>query len=161
MVIEFVGATTGIVIDRFEDDHRFLSNFYPCDIIVDSLLWGEQRHKSVEHAYQAEKAACADDYASIRCAKTPGDAKRLGRATTLQAAWTDQYRIMFMYHCLMQKFSERNPELLDLLLATGDAALVEGNDWGDTFFGVCNGVGKNHLGRLLMIVRDQRRNEYE
>ena len=40
-----------------------------------------------------------------------------------------------------------------LLLATGDAKIVEGNTWGDVFWGVCNGVGENHLGEILMKVR--------
>jgi predicted NAD-dependent protein-ADP-ribosyltransferase YbiA (DUF1768 family) len=32
--------------------------------------------------------------------------------------------------------------------------LIEGNWWGDTYWGVCNGVGENHLGKLLMKIRD-------
>lgn len=47
------------------------------------------------------------------------------------------------------------PYLREKLLATGDAELVEGNTWGDRFWGVCNGVGQNWLGRLLMQVRDE------
>lgn len=40
------------------------------------------------------------------------------------------------------------------LLATGSAELIEGNVWNDTFWGVCRGRGQNHLGRILMEVRD-------
>lgn len=39
------------------------------------------------------------------------------------------------------------------LLATENALLVEGNTWNDTYWGVCNGVGKNTLGQLLMKIR--------
>ena len=46
------------------------------------------------------------------------------------------------------------PELRDALLATGDAELVEGNTWGDVYWGVCGGRGRNQLGRTLMRVRD-------
>lgn len=49
------------------------------------------------------------------------------------------------------KFAD--PALAALLLATGDADLVEGNDWGDRFWGVCDGAGANMLGRLLMELR--------
>jgi predicted NAD-dependent protein-ADP-ribosyltransferase YbiA (DUF1768 family) len=52
------------------------------------------------------------------------------------------------------KFS-RNPELRVKLLNTGDLQLVEGNYWGDTFWGVCNGKGENHLGKILMRVRKE------
>ena len=31
--------------------------------------------------------------------------------------------------------------------------LVEGNYWGDTFWGICNGEGTNWLGILLMAER--------
>ena len=40
-------------------------------------------------------------------------------------------------------------------MATGDAELVEGNTWNDTYWGVCNGVGHNHLGKILMQVRQE------
>ena len=40
-------------------------------------------------------------------------------------------------------------------MATGNAVLVEKNDWGDTFWGVCSGKGENYLGRLLMQVRKE------
>jgi hypothetical protein len=53
---------------------------------------------------------------------------------------------------LMQKFT-RHPQLARELVGTGDAELVEGNTWGDEFWGVCNGRGSNQLGRLLMEVR--------
>jgi predicted NAD-dependent protein-ADP-ribosyltransferase YbiA (DUF1768 family) len=43
------------------------------------------------------------------------------------------------------------------LLETGDAELIEGNDWGDTFWGVCGGKGNNFLGKLLMEVRKELR----
>ena len=33
--------------------------------------------------------------------------------------------------------------------------IVEGNTWGDVFWGVCNGIGENHLGNILMDVRDE------
>ena len=58
----------------------------------------------------------------------------------------------------MAKFTQ-NPGLLDKLLATGDAELVEGNTWGDQVWGVCDGVGENHLGKTLMRIRSELRNK--
>lgn len=43
--------------------------------------------------------------------------------------------------------------------STGDVELVEGNWWGDRFWGVCDGVGENRLGRCLMEVRKELRGE--
>ena len=57
-----------------------------------------------------------------------------------------------MRQLLMTKFAW--PGEQDLLLKTGTAELIEGNWWGDTFWGVFNGAGQNHLGRLLMEVRE-------
>ena len=58
-----------------------------------------------------------------------------------------------MYRILKIKFS-RQP-FRNMLLDTGDAYLEETNYWHDTFWGVYNGEGRNHLGRLLMVVRDE------
>ena len=57
-----------------------------------------------------------------------------------------------MRHLLFKKFSQY--EFFELLMLTGDAELIEGNNWGDTFWGVCNGRGENMLGKLLMEIRD-------
>lgn len=55
------------------------------------------------------------------------------------------------------KFAE--PGLQAKLLETGNEELVEGNYWGDTFWGVCRGRGENHLGKLLMKVRTYYKNQ--
>lgn len=41
------------------------------------------------------------------------------------------------------------------LLATRDRMLIEGNDWGDTFWGMVDGEGENNLGKILMRVREE------
>jgi predicted NAD-dependent protein-ADP-ribosyltransferase YbiA (DUF1768 family) len=60
-----------------------------------------------------------------------------------------------MRSLLRQKFA--HPSMRERLLATGDEELIEGNWWGDTFWGVCNGEGQNQLGKLLMRVRHESR----
>lgn len=80
-------------------------------------------------------------------------AKRMGRQCKLRADW-EEIKLQVMETLLRQKFhSEINPALAQLLKNTRDYELIEGNNWGDTFWGVCNKVGKNHLGRLLMLIR--------
>ena len=64
---------------------------------------------------------------------------------------------MLMKRLLKMKFAI--PELKEMLLATGDEELVEGNYWRDTIWGVCDGVGENHLGKMLMEIREDLRNE--
>lgn len=53
----------------------------------------------------------------------------------------------------MPKMSE--PKLRSQLLSTGTAELVEGNWWNDRYWGVCNGRGENHLGKILMRIREE------
>ena len=56
------------------------------------------------------------------------------------------------------KFSQ-NPDLAARLVATGTMPLEEGNDFGDTFWGVDakTGKGENNLGRILMKIREELR----
>ena len=63
-----------------------------------------------------------------------------------------------MYEIVLAKFSQ-NEYLKRRLLETGNALLIEGNDWGDTYWGVCNGRGKNKLGKILMRVRTELANK--
>ena len=110
-------------------------------------------YRSAEHAYQTSKTNRPAERKKIRRAATPGAAKKLGRQATLREGW-DITKVGVMQAIVKAKFVQ-NPELRRKLLATGDEQLVEGNWWGDTFWGVCNGEGKNHLGRILMEVREE------
>jgi len=56
-----------------------------------------------------------------------------------------------MYDVNVLKY--QNPELQQLLLATGNKILVEANWWGDTFWGECGHFGFNNLGKTLMRIR--------
>ena len=61
-----------------------------------------------------------------------------------------------MLDILRLKFDPDSP-LTKRLLTTYGAPLIEGNRWGDKYWGVCNGAGLNRLGELLMQVREERR----
>jgi ribA/ribD-fused uncharacterized protein len=135
------------MIDNFKGKYRFLSNFYPC-----LIRYEENFYPSVEHAYQAAKTLDLDFQKAIFFAPYAVDAKRIGRNAPLREDWED-IKVDVMENLLKQKFSIF--ELKSKLLATGNEELVEGNWWGDTFWGVCRGVGENHLGKLLMEIREE------
>ena len=67
---------------------------------------------------------------------------------------SEDERISLMYEICMCKFMQ-NPKLRDALLATGNSLLIEGNTWGDYFWGKVNGHGENQLGLILMDVREK------
>lgn len=139
------------IISEFRGRYRWLSNFWPSAIVYSGAEW-----PTVEHAYQGAKTFDVQQAEDIRTCATPGLAKRLGRKVTKRPDW-DDVRITIMHDLLRRKF--QIPYLRALLLRTGDAMLVEGNNWNDTFWGVCNGHGQNQLGKLLMRVRDELRAE--
>ena len=135
------------MIKTFQGPNRFLSNFYPAPITLRS---GEA-FPTAEHLYQASKVADPFVREEIRLAATPGRARRMGSQARLVTGWED-HKLEVMRAALILKF-DQNPDLQERLFQTGDQELQEGNSWGDTFWGVCDGVGENHLGKLLMELR--------
>lgn len=142
-------------ISKFSGDNRFLSNFYLCNVPYENI-----EYPSSEHAYQAAKCAVALNRLDIQRAPTPADAKRFGRRVKIRRDW-EEVKIEIMKKIVLSKF-QTNPTLRKMLMDTGTAHLEEGNYWGDTFWGVVGdeGVGENHLGKILMEVRDLLREEY-
>ena len=133
------------MIDSFSGNYRFLSNFYPAEVEHEGV-----RYPTTEHAFQAAKALDPSKREEIREADTPRLAKQLGRTVELRADW-EEIKLDVMLGVVRRKF--RNPDLRQKLLDTDNAELVEGNTWGDSFWGVCEGRGQNQLGRILMRVR--------
>lgn len=141
-----------IKIKQFDGEFRFLSNFYPSVVTLDGV-W----YPTVEHAFQAAKTLDFHRRWEISKLATPGMAKRAGRQVVLRPDWEQlvgdfQVKQLVMKELTFQKYA-RNPRLRHQLLATGNAELIEGNTWGDTYWGVCRGEGRNELGKILMHVR--------
>jgi hypothetical protein len=132
----------------FNKEYRFLSNFYPAIVEYDGL-----EYPSTEHAYQAAKTEDLAQRRRIRESQKPGDAKRSGQNVKMRTDW-EQIKLGVMEDLVRQKFT-KHKELKENLLATGDAYLEETNHWKDTFWGVCKGVGTNHLGKILMKIRGE------
>lgn len=140
-------------INSFRGKHAFLSNFshYPA-------RFEDIDYPTAENAFQAAKSLnpkVRERFTEI----TPSEAKRLGRSVPLRQDW-NRIRINVMTGIVRDKFT-RNPDLKRLLLATGDAILIEGNTWGDRFWGVDErtGEGENHLGLILMDIREELKND--
>lgn len=157
--------------------HTFLSNFY--GVYID---YRGRKYSSVEQAYLRQKfdsntlsklniAQKRELNEILRIKGIPADKNNflkvfhdfsipagvLKRWSIKLKEWGfedqswDEKRLLIMTELLLLKFSD--PELKKLLLETGDKYLIEGNDWNDTFWGVCNNRGTNFLGRLLMNIR--------
>ncbi len=144
------------VIDSFRGKYHILSNFHATDIDMDGIIY-----PTVEHAYQAAKTDNTDERRKVAALETPSKAKSYGRRMKRPANWFD-YNLDLMESLILQKFT-RYPDLCEKLLATGDAELIEGNIWNDRFFGMVRDkqtgewTGKNHLGQMLIRVRQQLR----
>lgn len=137
------------MINSFTGKYRFLSNFYGAPVEINDWLF-----MTSEHAYQAAKSLDPIVWRSVqKDCLTPGQAKRYGSKINLRPDW-NQVKLGIMTEIVEVKF-EQNPHLMMQLIDTEDQELIEGNVWGDTYWGVCNGKGENHLGKILMQIREQ------
>jgi ribA/ribD-fused uncharacterized protein len=131
-------------IDSFTGEYRFLSNFFI-----------EPDGSCVEVDYQASKHIdyLHDPKSVLKLfdGLGPSNAKKLGRRLPLRPDW-ESVKLDLMKKFVIAKFVDHEV-LAEKLLATGDEELIEDNYWMDTFWGVCRGVGDNHLGKILMQVR--------
>lgn len=150
---------------RDREVFRFLSHFYPSPITLDGLDW-----PTVEHYYQAQKSDDPAYRAAIRAAVHPGHVKRLAappgaprrfsqgswfrtNGMQVRADWSD-VKLAIMRRADRAKY-DQNPDLRALLLATGDAELVEDSPR-EPFWGTGqDGQGLNWAGRVLMEIRHE------
>ncbi len=132
------------------DEHGWMSNFSTHPVKLDGKLW-----PTVEHFFQAAKFEGTDPAhaAAIRRAKRPNEAAKMGRdrGHPLRRDW-ESVKENVMRRAVRCKV-DTHPELRELLLATGDEALVEASPvdfyWGEGD----DGSGKNRLGHILMEIR--------
>ena len=131
------------MIEKFENENFFLSNYFPCKVTYNGLTYG-----SSEAAYQAQKCP---ERAKEFTALDPDDSKKLGRKVKIRYDW-EAVKEQIMTEIVHAKFTQ-NKDLGKRLTETGEEELVEGNWWKDTYWGVCDGVGQNKLGKILMAIR--------
>lgn len=147
-------------VERFSDEYAFLSNLYPykknlqgkiCRFIV---KYQNHNFDCVECAYQAAKCKNPDDML-IYQRLNGSEAKKFADTLpfTIREDWAE-IKWNVMYDLVWQKFSQNEP-LRAQLLATKNAEIIEGNTWGDVYWGICEGKGENHLGKILMKIREK------
>ncbi|HTI71469.1 MAG TPA: NADAR family protein [Candidatus Limnocylindria bacterium] len=139
-----------ILFYRTTEDYGAFSNFSPHPFTLKGVIW-----PTSEHYFQAQKFADLQHQEEIRKVASPMVAARMGRSRKrpLRSDW-DVVKEDVMREALAAKFAQ-NLAIRSLLLATGDAELVEhtANDryWADGG----DGTGRNRLGQLLMELRSQ------
>ncbi len=138
---------------RVSDDHGGFSNFSPHPIMLADKTW-----PTSEYYFQAQKfPGSSKDEEEVRAATSPMIAARMGRSRQrpLREDW-ESVKDQIMYEAVLAKFSQ-HVDLREILLATGDATIVEHTEndayWGDGG----DGTGKNMLGIILMRVREELR----
>lgn len=138
-------------IDVFGGRYFFLSNFFTAPV-----TWEGRTYQNNEAAFQSAK--CIKDSQRDKFTQLdPSRAKRAGRNVLLRQDWED-IKEQVMYEVCFAKFTQ-NPDLGKKLVETGDAILVEGNDWNDRVWGMVKGVGQNKLGKILMRIREEIKDE--
>lgn len=137
-------------ITEFRGNYAFLSNFYHAPV-----TYLNHKYANNEAAFQAQKTMIVNEQKNFYITRllNPADAKKLGRKVTLRPDW-NQRKVQIMYEVCCAKFIQ-HPNLMQALLATDDALLIEGNTWGDRFWGCVNGFGENQLGQILMDIREK------
>jgi len=142
------------VINIFEGEYEFLSNFYYANVEFEGITY-----PSNEHAFQAAKSLDQNIRKSFltEC-PTPDKAKKKGRSLQLRSDW-ESVKNNVMTTIVRNKFNA-HPDLKMKLLATGNAMLIEGTTWHDTYWGIDlnTGKGENHLGKILMQIRSEMKN---
>ena len=139
-------------IDNFREEYFFLSNFYPSKVKYDGI-----EYLNSEAAFQAQKCSRRSDRLEFENLN-PSEAKRLGRKVKIREDW-EIVKLDIMRNIIREKFNQ-NPDITLKLIETGDNYLEEGNTWGDIIWGVCNGKGKNLLGKILMEIREEIKEEF-
>lgn len=138
------------MIDNFKGKYRFLSNFHPFLMKYDGIVYYNS-----EAAFQAQKTLDLkkrEEFSTL----SPAQAKALGRTVKLRPDW-EKVKDGIMENICRVKFSD-DDRMKNLLLSTGDEELVEGNFHGDKYWGVCEGVGLNKLGLIIMKIREELKN---
>jgi predicted NAD-dependent protein-ADP-ribosyltransferase YbiA (DUF1768 family) len=136
-------------IDNFNGVFDFLNNEYPCEVYFEGLMF-----PSVFHAFQAARSTKEHERAKIAYADSMQELYELATEIEDPADWQSK-RLLVMEKCLRDKF-RRHREMRERLRKTGNRDLL--NSYADKsssnlYWGVVEGNGQNHLGKLLEAIR--------
>ena len=148
------------MIDNFRGEYYFLSNFYNAPVEYEGILYTNNEAAFQSAKLKNENLRTNYIYNSMKynfATLDPSTAKKFGIHLNLISD-LEEVKFDIMYELVYDKFN-RNQKLRQKLLLTGNEELVEGNTWGDRIWGKCNGKGQNNLGKILMRVREELRNQ--
>ena len=172
MKVEETNLDPAKEINFFDNGYEFLSNMYPCKVEYEGLTY-----QTSEAAFQAAKFdkkeykmmftdIKPDNIKKNEWKRYARPAKKLGSKNGKiskndpeafdKEEWDNGRAYKVMKEVVLAKFTQ-NPDLKEMLVATGDACLIEGTTWKDTTWGVDLSTmrGKNQLGKILMEVRQE------
>lgn len=143
-------------VGSFSGDLEFLSNMYKIPIYFNESKYDNFQpdfkvYPSSENLYQALKCKYIKDRELFQNVD-PHKSKRIGRSIEIRSDW-DNVRLEAMKLAIDLKF--KNIELAEKLIDLPDDKIIEFNNWGDRFFGICNGEGLDHLGKILRAKKQQ------
>lgn len=134
---------------------NWFSNMLPFD---EPMKYQGLTFPAVENFFQAMKCNKDDILMREKISKaTPFESKRLGKKVSLRKDW-QVIKLNVMEFALNYKFQEGTSWRRKLNETTGE--IVETNNWHDNYWGNCicdrckHIYGQNHLGKLLMKIRD-------
>jgi len=130
---------------------NWFSNMIECPITINDITY-----RSVENYYQAMKSLNVEEHKKI-AVMTPSKSKYYTRSIKIREDWIN-VKETFMFKGLWEKFNI--PQWKEKLLNTGNDPIIEWNNWGDVYWGksIYTNKGENHLGVLLMEIREKLRN---
>jgi N-glycosidase YbiA len=135
-----------------QEPNGYLGNWYPAALFLKGKIW-----PTSEHYYQAQKMAGTENEEVCRRLGSPRQTYEMTRRPdiSIRKDW-DQVKLAVMNEAVYAKFKQ-NPDLVERILATGDAELVE-NSPIDSYWGIGqDGNGQNMFGKILMDVRQKLR----
>lgn len=141
-------------IVKFDGQYDWLSNFYVRPVRVGNLTFSNNEAAFQGAKYKAALCDQAEQYRYLEkmVQADPQTAKNMGRRIPLDLDKWEFIKVTCMREVVKAKF-DQHADLHTKLIETGAALLVEGNHWGDKFWGRCDGKGLNVLGSILMELR--------
>lgn len=129
--------------------------FYLCNFYMRPMTFNGLNYSNAEAAYQAQKCLYDEDkmlFVEGGDFSSPREAQKRGQQIAIVDNWDDK-RVEVMYEVIAEKFLQ-NPDLAERLIQTNGQLITEGDRFSDTFWGLTEDGGENHLGNILMYIRD-------
>ena len=144
-----------MLLIAFRGPYRFLANDSWCKVIFDGV-----EYPSVTHAFQSAQTLDKNKREEIRKTLRFKNVRRIGAVAPTRFDWS-KIQLAVLEDLLRQKFAQ--PKFRKVLLDTKDYKLINGDHRGETFYGMIytgnKWLGENHLGKLLMKIREEIRGE--